>query len=151
MKGRVRPSLGISRPGILGLAALGVPRVVAHDLGLVGPVGNALLVFVPLAIWLAIVLWHRVPNPFLTLLMVGLVYGVLLGVTHQLLWTEAFPGGPPSLGGNLTGMLPPSSEAVVLRIFAFGSSLFTGLLTGAASGAVAWLLAKMVPGLRQRK
>ncbi|MFE6614932.1 hypothetical protein [Amycolatopsis sp. NPDC057786] len=151
MKGGVRPSLGVSLPGILGLAALGVPRVVAHDLGLVGPAGNALLVFVPLAIWLAIVLWRRVPNPFLTLLMVGLVHGVLLGITHQLLWTEAFPGGPPSLGGDLAGTLSPATEAVVLRIFAFGSSLLTGVLTGAASGAVAWLLAKMVPGLRRRK
>ncbi|OLZ58183.1 hypothetical protein BS330_12665 [Amycolatopsis keratiniphila subsp. nogabecina] len=138
-------------PGIIGLAALGVPRVVAHDLGLVGPVGNALLVFVPLAIWLAIVLWRRVPNPFLTLLVVGLAYGVLLGLTHQVLWTEAFPGGPPSLSGNLVGTLPPSTEAVVLRIFAFGSSLLTGVLNGAASGAVGWLLAKMVSGLRRRK
>lgn len=150
MSGRLRHSLGVSSWEIIGLAALGVPRVVAHDLDLVGPVGNALLVFVPLAIWLVVVLWRRVPNPFLTLLVVGVAYGVLLGITHQLLWTEAFPGGAPSLGGNLAGTLPPTAEALVLRIFAFGSSVFTGAFTGAATGAAGWLLAKVVPGPRPR-
>lgn len=55
MKGGARSSLGVSWPVIFLLAALGVPRVVAHDLGLVGPVGNALLVFTPVAVWLAVV------------------------------------------------------------------------------------------------
>jgi hypothetical protein len=34
-----------------------------------------LLVFVPLAIWVTVVLRRRVPNPFLTL--VGVAYGVI--------------------------------------------------------------------------
>lgn len=48
MSGHVRRP-GFSRPALTGLAALGVPRVVLHDLGLVGegaPI-NLLLVFVP--------------------------------------------------------------------------------------------------------
>lgn len=138
-------------PLIVGLALLGVPRVIAHDLELVGSLANSLLVFVPIAIWLAVVLWRRVPNPFLTLLVIGLTYGVLLGVTHQVLWGQAFGGASPSLGGNLEGVFPASTEAVVLRVFAFLSSLLTGAGMGAALGAVGWLLARLVPGLRPRR
>jgi hypothetical protein len=71
-------------------------------------------------------------------------------VTHQLLWAEAFAGDPPRLGGNLAGVLPPAGEAVLLRLFAFGSSLVTGAFTGVATGAAGRLLARIVPGLRPR-
>lgn len=150
MSRRIRRALGVSPPAITGLALLGVPRVVAHDLALVGPAVNALLVFVPIAVWVGFVLAERVPNPFLTLLVVGLAYGVLLGTTHQVLWAEAFAGDPPNLGGNLAGALPPAGEAVLLRVFSFGSSLLTGVLTGAATGVAGWLLVRMIPGLRPR-
>lgn len=146
----MRERLGISPALACGLAALGVPRVVAHDLELVGPVVNAVLVFAPIAVWAAVALWQRVPNPFRTLLAVGLVHGVLLAVTHQLLWAEAFGNDPPRLGGNLAGVLAPAAEGVLLRVFAVGSSLVTGLAVGAATGAVCWVLAKLVPGFRPR-
>lgn len=146
--GRNRRSLGISPLGIAALAALGVPRAVAHDLELVGPVINALLVFVPIAVWLAVVLWKRVPNQFLTLLAIGVVYGVLLAVTHQVFWGQSFAGSPPSLGGNLAGSLSPAVEGVVLRIFAFFSSVLTGAAVGAATGAVGWLVGRLVPAFR---
>ncbi|MCG5215534.1 hypothetical protein [Streptosporangium sp. KLBMP 9127] len=142
--------LGLSITVVCGLAALGVPRVVAHDLKLVGPFVNSLLVFVPIAVWLAVVLWKRVPNPFLTLLVVGTIYGVLLGVTHQLLWTESFDGDPPSLGGSLAGALPPAAEAALLRIFAFFSSLVTGTGVGLVTGLAGWVISRMVPGFRPR-
>ncbi|XVV00897.1 hypothetical protein ACQPW3_26185 [Actinosynnema sp. CA-248983] len=151
MTGRLRRSTGVPPAAILGLAALGVPRVVAHDLSLVGPLVNGLLVFVPIAIWIGYVLWKRVPNPLVTLFAVGLVYGVLLGVTHQVLWAEAFPGGPPRLGGTIEGALPPTAEALLLRTFAFGSSILTGALMGVATGAAGWLAARMVPAFRPRQ
>lgn len=127
--------LGLSPAVIVGLALLGVPRVVAHDLGPVGGVTNAVLVFVPPAVWLGVVVWRQVPRPFLTVLVVGLVYGVLLGLTHQLLWPWAF-ATPPRLGGNLAGALSPTAESAVLRLFAFGSSVLTGLGVGALVGLV---------------
>src|SRR4028119_997005 len=83
----MRHKLGLPVPIVVLLAALAVPRVVTHDLG-VFPEGspvNSLLVFVPPAIWLAVVLWLRSPRPFLTLAAVGLAYGVMLAVGHQLL------------------------------------------------------------------
>ncbi|MEU3269972.1 hypothetical protein ABZ639_03950 [Saccharomonospora sp. NPDC006951] len=143
-----KETLGLSFGAMAGLALVGVPRVVAHDLALVGSAVNSVLVFVPLAVWLAVVLWRRVPNPFLTLTVIGVYYGVLLAVVHQILWTEAFEGDPPALGGNLAGALSGPMEALVLRGFAFLSSLGTGAAVGAATGLVAWLLAKAVPAFR---
>ncbi|MUL43805.1 hypothetical protein FZ103_22000 [Streptomonospora sp. PA3] len=142
MRGGRRP--GLPWWGVLGLAALGVPRAVAHDLDLVGPAVNAVLVFGPVAVWIAVAVLGRVPRPLLALLAVGAVYGVLLGVVHQVLWTQGL-GGPPRLGGNLAGALDPTVEAALLRAAAFVSSVATGVLVGAVSGAIAWALARLLP------
>ncbi|GAA4910696.1 hypothetical protein LX16_2674 [Stackebrandtia albiflava] len=142
MSRRLSDRLGMPLLGVVGLAALAAPRVVAHDLDLVSPAVNSVLVFAPLLAWIGVVWWRRVPNPFVTLLAVGVVYGVMLAVIHQLLWSRSFDGAPPELGGNLAGVLAPAVESGVIRVFAFGGSLVTGTLVGAATGAVAWLLAK---------
>ncbi|GAA1722808.1 hypothetical protein [Nonomuraea bangladeshensis] len=142
-------TLGLSPIAVLALAALGAPRAIAHDLGLVGPVVNALLVFLPIAVWLVVVLWKRVPNPFLTLLAVGVAYGVLLGVTHQVLWSASFGDDQPALGGNLAGALSPAMEAVLLRTFAFGSSVLTGAGVGVVAGVVGWVGARLLPAARR--
>jgi hypothetical protein len=52
----------------------------------------------------------------------------------------AWDGNPPSLGGNLEGMLVPGLEAIVFRTSAFFSSLMTGTLVGAVVGLVAWAI-----------
>jgi hypothetical protein len=137
--------LGLSVPAIILLAAIAAIRVPLHDLGIVpdGSVVAGLLVFVPLAVWLVVVLRERVPNPFLALTVVGLVYGVMLAVIHQLLWTAAYDGNLPSLGGNLEGVLDPGLEAVVFRASAFFSSLMTGTLVGAVVGFVASVIERL--------
>jgi hypothetical protein len=137
--------LGLSVSAIILLAAIAAIRVPLHDLGIVqeGSVAAGLLVFVPLAIWLVVVLQQRVPNPFLALTVVGVAYGVMLAVVHQLLWVAAFDGNPPSLGGNLEGVLDPGMEAVVFRVSAFFSSLATGTVLGAVVGAVAWVIERL--------
>jgi hypothetical protein len=137
--------LGLSVSAIILLAAIAAIRVPLHDLGIVqeGSVAAGLLVFVPLAIWLVVVLQQRVPNPFLALTVVGVAYGVMLAVVHQLLWVAAFDGNPPSLGGNLEGVLDPGLEAVVFRVSAFFSSLATGTVLGAFVGAVAWVIERL--------
>jgi hypothetical protein len=133
-----RRRLGLSLGAIVGLALLAVPRVVLHDLGVIteGTFVNALLVFVPPAIWIAVVLARRVPNPFPTLLAVGLCYGVLLAIGHQLLWDINVGDAPPRLGGNLADV-DPALQNVIFRVFAFGSSIVTGTLVGAVAGAIA--------------
>jgi hypothetical protein len=134
-----RRRLGLSLPMVVLLAAIAAIRVPLHDLG-VFQEGSAaaLLVFVPLVVWVGVALRRRVANPLLTLTVVGLAYGVMLAVVHQLLWGAAFGGDLPSLGGNLDGVLAPGVEATVFRVSAFFGGLLTGTLVGAATGAVAW-------------
>ncbi|MER6829166.1 hypothetical protein ABT352_24515 [Streptosporangium sp. NPDC000563] len=143
---RRRPALGLPLIAVIGLALLAAPRVVLHDLDIIheGTFVNALFVFVPPIVWIAVVLWKRVPNPFLTLLVVGLFYGVFLAVGHQVLWEAAFGDNPPVLGGNL-GDVDPAVQSLILRLFAAVSSVFTGVIVGAITGLAAWGLGKVVP------
>ena len=129
---------------IVALAALAVPRVVAHDLRLVEPGGivNALLVFVPPIIWLGVVLWRRTARPFLTVLLIGLCYGIMLAIGHQLLWSAAFGDNPPRLGGAF-GQVDPIVENLAVRAAAFISSILTGTFVGVLVGAVAAGLAQV--------
>ena len=141
----LRDRLGLPIPVLLVLALLGAPRVVLHDLDLIqeGTFINALFVFAPPVIWIAVAVLRRVPHPLWTLLAVGLGYGVLLALGHQLLWHLAFPE-PPQLGGNLSG-LEPGVQAVIMRAFSVLSSLFTGLVVGAITGLIAWGLSAVRP------
>jgi hypothetical protein len=127
------------------LAAIAAIRVPLHDLGIVqeGSAAAWLLVFVPLAVWVGVVLKRRVPNPFLALLAVGLVYGVMLAAIHQVFWGVAFGGDPPSLGGNLEGALAPGLESLTLRAASIPSSIVTGAVLGAAAGALAWVIERV--------
>jgi hypothetical protein len=147
----LRHRLGLSLPTIILLAAIAALRVPLHDLGIVseGSLVNSLLVFVPLALWLVVVLLRQVPNPFLALAAVGVAYGVMLALIHQLLWVAAYDGSPPSLGGNLEGALAPGLEALVFRTSAFFSSLMTGAVVGALVGVVSWAMAWVIERLRR--
>ena len=140
-----RRKLGLSLRAIILLAMIAAIRVPLHDLSIISEssFANSLLVFAPLAIWLVVVLWRRVPNPFLALTVVGLAYGVMLAIVHQLLWVAAYDGSPPRLGGNLEGVLSPGLEAVVFRASAFFSSLVTGTVLGAIIGAIAWVIERV--------
>lgn len=137
--------LGLSWPIIILLAALAVPRVITHDLGIVdeGTWPNTLLVFVPLIIWIVVAVGRRVPNPFVTVLVIGICYALALAIGHQVLWTSAMAGVEMSLGGNLAD-LDPSLQQVVFRIAAFVSSIVTGTVVGAVAGAVAWVADRVV-------
>lgn len=127
---------------VAGLALLAVPRPILHDLGIVeeGSAVNLALVFLPLLVWVAVAV--RRPRPFPFLLLAGLLYGVLLALTHQVLWS-ANGADEVRLGGELAGRLSPALEQVVLRAFAAVGSVFTGLLVGAVTGLAAWGLSRL--------
>lgn len=131
--------LGLPIWAIIVLALLAAPRVVLHDLGIIseGTGINALFVFVPLLIWVLVTLWARVPNAFLTLLAIGIVYGLVLAVGHQIFWTAQFDGAAPRLGGRLAD-LDPGISALVVRVVAVVSSLLTGTVVGAVVGLLTW-------------
>jgi hypothetical protein len=133
---RGKPMLGFSWPVLVGLAALAAPRVVLHDLGIIeeGSFVNGLFVFVPPACWVAAVLWKRPRRPFVTVVVIGAMYGVFLAVGHQLLWDAPFPAGIDS----------PVPETA-MRTAATMSSLVVGTVVGVVTGAIATLLCRIVP------
>ena len=127
------------------LAALTLPRVVAHDLRLIeidSPAYTVLAV-APLLIWLLVAILRKTQRPFFDFLVLGLVYGLFLGLTHQILWDASWAGNPPHMGGNLAGKFNPLVESLILRAFALGSSIVTGLVFGAAFGIVAFVAMKV--------
>ncbi|MET0417965.1 MAG: hypothetical protein ABW022_18300 [Actinoplanes sp.] len=138
-----KPRFGLPVGVVVGLGLLAAPRVVLHDLDLIneGTLINALLVFVPLLIWIGVAVW-RSTNPFVSLLAAGGVYGVCLLVVHNVLWSQSWAGDPPRLGGNLEGRLPTAVEELFLRGAMSVTSLFTGLAVGTVCGAVAWAIAR---------
>lgn len=121
---------------MVGLALLGLPRVVLHDLHLIdeGAPVTWFLALAPVAVWIIVAVRVRSPRPFLTVLIIGLMFGVMLAVTHQLLWTSAFAGIPAVL-----------EAGPVMRLAAVPGSL----MTGAAIGAIGGLLAMAVAALRR--
>lgn len=128
-----RRPLGVPLLALVGLAALGLPRVILHDLHVIDEPDplNWALALAPVAVWILVAVLKKVPNPFLTVLVIGAFYGVMLVVAHQLLWDAAFGGNPPALGN--TGM-----GTVVPRLASIPGSLFAGALLGAVGGLIAW-------------
>lgn len=123
---RRRP-FGLPFLAIIGLALLAVPRLVLHDLGLIheGTFVNLVLVIAPIVVWILVVVLAKVPNAFLTVLMIGVCYGVFLAIGHQLLWGIVFADNP-------------AVHPFIIRVFAVISSLGTGVVVGAVAGLVAW-------------
>lgn len=134
-------ALGLPLVALIGLAALGVPRVVLHDLRVIeeGSPVTWLLAVLPVASWVAVAVLKRVPKPFLTVLVTGAIFGVMLAVTHQLLWDEAFSGNPPSIGDGPAGTAIP-------RIAAVPSGIFVGTMMGAVGGAIAHVIQRATSG-----
>ena len=145
-----RPQLGLPLATLAALSLLAAPRVVLHDLGVAtsGPLA-ALLALGPAAVWIAVTLAGEPRRPWQPLLVIGLCYGVLLAVGHNLLWHEAYEDGSPELGGNLDGALPAEAREPVLRAAVSLSSVFAGALTGLACGAVATLIRLVTARPRQ--
>lgn len=131
--------LGLSMSTLFILALLATPRVIAHDLKWLesGSFANMLLVFVPPLIWLVVVLLKTI-KPFKALLFIGMFYGILLGITHQIFWNVSFDESP-TLGGNLSD-IPPIANAIIIRTFAFFSSLITGTVVGIITGLIGLLI-----------
>lgn len=123
----------------MALAALGVPRALAHDLALVpaGTAANLALSVGPLLVWVAVAtLASR--RPLATLAAAGAGYGIALGLVHNILWATAWGGEPPHLGGALAGAWPPATEELLMRAATGLSSLAIGTSVGLLTGLAAW-------------
>lgn len=130
LDGRTR-RLGLPVLALIGLAALGLPRVVLHDLHLIDEAQPAswLLALGPVAVWILVAVRRKVPNPFLTVLVIGLVLGVMVVVTHQVLWDQVYADNPAFLSnGNAAGFA---------RLAVIPGGLFAGALLGTVGGVIA--------------
>ncbi|MFC0680088.1 hypothetical protein ACFFGH_19815 [Lysobacter korlensis] len=138
--GRRNP-FGLPFLALLGLAALGLPRVVLHDLGIIDESHPLSWVFAlgALAATVAAALIAKVPSPFLTVLAVGSIFGVMLVITHQLFWDVKYGGNPPVVAGS----------EVIPQIAAAASGLFTGVIMGVVGGLLAWGLQAILRRAKQ--
>ena len=128
-----RRGLGLPIIALVGLAALGLPRVVLHDLHIIDEAQPAswILALGPVAVWIAVVVVKRVPKPFLTVLVVGLILGVMVAITHQLLWGFLYADNPAfRSNSSIAGVLP--------RLAVLPGSIFAGALLGTVGGLIAW-------------
>ncbi|GMA71051.1 hypothetical protein [Tetragenococcus osmophilus] len=137
---KINEYLGISLVTLFVLSLLGLPRVILHDLSLIeeGSLVNSLFVFVPIIIWIGYIVWQNVKRPFLSLVVIGLFYGIFLALSHQIFWNTAF-NTSIQLGGNLSHLSPLVSSSII-RVFAFFSSLTTGAIVGVISGLIASII-----------
>ncbi|NJP93107.1 hypothetical protein HCN51_27280 [Nonomuraea sp. FMUSA5-5] len=119
------------------LLALGLPRTVLADLGLVPPESGLLyyvLALTPFAAWLLVATVRESRRPFADFLVLGILYGLSLVVVHQLLWNAA-----AGYGRNT----PAGIAEFTYRAYTSGIAMSIGLGTGlvaalAAVGARAW-------------
>lgn len=143
MRKGLRPDLSLTV--IFALAALAAPRVIMHDLRLVpfdSPLYRLFAVG-PLLVWLLVAVLHRTKKPWQDFIMLGLVFGLLLGAIHQITWVASWDNNLPQLHGNLEGKLDPAVEGLILRTAAYISSIMTGLFTGVILGGIAWIANKL--------
>lgn len=141
-----RRPLGMPVPMLIALAMLGVPRVVLHDLHVIDSAHplSWILSLGPVAVWVAVALALKVPRPFVTILTIGLIFGVLLVLTHQVLWSQLYAQNPEFLNED-------GAVAVVSRLAVVPGGLFAGAALGAIGGLIAWGLRAVLYRNRSRR
>ncbi|MFD2081398.1 hypothetical protein SAMN05421678_10637 [Actinopolymorpha cephalotaxi] len=127
---------------LLLLAALGLPRTVLADLGIVRPESGPLyyvLALTPFAAWLAVAIIRENRRPVLDFLVLGTLYGLSLVLVHQLLWGAGASLGhqPPDSAVGFADLFSPGRREFVLRIYTSGIAMLIGLGTGVVAAGVA--------------
>lgn len=135
MNRRANPSWGL----ISLLAAVGLLRPLlsiagAYDALGVGPVGPLIVTAIVAALWVGAVVATRAPNPLVTLVLVGTLYGVFAILLQQVGW-NLFLGDAPEGA--------PSSGPVLAMSWV--SILTTNAIWGALLGLVATGLGRLLP------
>lgn len=141
-----RRPLGMPVVTLIALAMLGVPRVVLHDLHIIDSAHplSWILSVGPVAVWVAVAVALKVPRPFVTVLTIGLIFGVLLILTHQVLWSYLY-------AKNQDFPNDDGAVAVVSRLAVVPGGLFAGAALGALGGLIAWGLRAVLYRNRNRR
>lgn len=125
---------------VLLLAALGLVRPLlsifgAYDDALGGRPWGPVAVTIALAIlWVGVVVATRAPNPLLTLVLAGALYGILAILLQQIGWNILLGGAPEGT---------PSSAPVL--VMSWLSVVATNTIWGAFLGLVATVFGRLLP------
>ncbi len=148
MKGSATPCgrklLGTSWPGwlLVILIALGLPRTILADLGIVVPEGSwvyFVLALTPFAVWFAVAILRRTTTPIRDHLVAGTLYGISLIIVHEALWTVGSSLGhhPPEGAVALADQFGPPLRDLVLHGYTAAIALMIGLGVGVTAAIVA--------------
>lgn len=134
---------------MLGLVALGLPRTVLTDLGVLEAEGSVLyyvVALVPYAVWLLVAVMRRTRTPMRDHIFTGILYGLSLVVIHELLWNVESSQGhnPPQAALDLArGFASPIAEVVV-----HGYEFTIAMMIGVGSGIVIAVIAYVATRIR---
>lgn len=134
---------------MLGLVALGLPRTVLTDLGILEAEGSTVyyvVALVPYAVWLGVALLRRTRTPLRDHIFTGILYGLSLVLVHELLWNVESSQGhnPPQAALDLArDFASPIAEAVV-----HGYEFAIAMMIGTGSGVVMAIIACVATSLR---
>lgn len=118
---------------LVGLAAIGLPRVILHDLHIIDSAHplSWILTLGAVAVWVAVTVARKAPRPFLTVLTIGVIFGIMLVITHQILWGYLYADNPEFLNND-------GIAGNVSRLAVIPGGLFAGAALGAVGGLIAW-------------
>ena len=136
------------------LVAVGLPRTILADLGIVQPESSLLyyiLALTPFAAWLAVAVVRKSRRPFRDFLVLGVLYGLSLVVVHQLLWNvgPALGHQPPAGAVNFANQFSPALHDLALRAYTIMIAMIIGIGTGLVTAVVA-VVANVARSRRQR-
>lgn len=135
-------SLGLSRWAILGLAALALPlSLVSWLVGNPGTVNFWLLGVAPAVVWVAVAVMRRISAPLMTLVVVGLSYGIILAILQNLTFNSMIA---QQMGAPYGGTAPVA-VTVAARVAASLASILTGAVMGLITGLISQLLLRNRP------
>jgi hypothetical protein len=127
-----------------GLVALGLPRTILADLGIVSPESSwvyFVLALTPFAVWLAVAVLRATDRPVTDHLVVGALYGLSLVIVHEALWNVASSMGhhPPQSALDFAAKFDPPLYEVALHAYTFMIAMVIGLGSGLVIGLIAAL------------
>jgi hypothetical protein len=148
---RQRNVLGTEWPAWLltALIALGLPRTILADLGIVTPESSwvyYVLALAPFAVWFLVAIFRRTRSPVRDHVVAGAMYGLSLAVVHEALWTVGSSLGhhPPTGASSLAGKFGSPLRDLVLH----GSTLLIAMGIGLGVGLTAAILAAVATRVR---
>jgi hypothetical protein len=139
---------------MLTLLALGLPRTILADLGIVEPEGSLFYYFLaltPFAAWLVVAVVRETRKPIADFLMLGTLYGLSLVVVHQILWDLGPSLGhqPPAGAVSFAESVSPNLYELALRGYTIVIAMIIGVGAGLVTALIA-LAAKAVRSARRR-